>query len=148
MSMFFSYIMRLFCNFNVIFFMVPSNNKRKLGNQNLDREPLNWAHNNLSTADIQHLCIIPFLLYAKWSFTFLRELLVKSVNVYFFSASKAATGLRSQTEIDITIRVLLSCCRTYGKICPLFYFTKRFGVENVLFLAVIFVLSLILRVQF
>ena len=39
--MFFNYILRLVCHLN-IFFMVPSNNKRKLlvNNQNLEKEPL------------------------------------------------------------------------------------------------------------
>lgn len=64
----------------------------------------------------------------------------------FFSTSKAATGLRSQTEIDVTIRVLLNCCRTYGKTSLLFYFTEK--LENVPFLVVIICREIHVRVQY
>ena len=39
--MFFSYILRLVCHFNVIVFTVPSNNKRHLpvNNQSLESDP-------------------------------------------------------------------------------------------------------------
>ena len=44
--MFFSYIWRLVCHFNVIFFKSSSNNKRKLpiSNQNLERDRLISTH--------------------------------------------------------------------------------------------------------
>ena len=51
--MFVGYIMRLACHFNVIFFMVPSNNKRKLptNNQRLETDPL--------TFDVKRKKILP-----------------------------------------------------------------------------------------
>ena len=43
--MFFRYILRNVCHFNVIFFMVLSNNKTKLpaNNQKLERDPLKYC---------------------------------------------------------------------------------------------------------
>ena len=44
LSMFLSFTLRLVCHFKVIFFMFPSNNKRKLpaNKQNLKRDPLSY----------------------------------------------------------------------------------------------------------
>ena len=49
--MFFSYILRLVCNFSVIFFTASSNNKRELlaNNQNLER-----VRSNLVTIEVVH----------------------------------------------------------------------------------------------
>ena len=38
--MFFSYILRLVCDFNVIFFMIPFNEKGKMPTENLQRTNL------------------------------------------------------------------------------------------------------------